>query len=321
MDIEILLALQRARQSLGSFVEGFFVAYSDAAMVAGLVVCAIVYWCVHKRIGQFALLCFSFGNWINQFVKNIACVYRPWLLDSRLMPSPKALGGATGYSFPSGHTVTSSTTFGSVAWKVRRSIPVVSIVFVVGILLVAFSRCFLGVHTPQDVIVGLAEAAIVVVLGGFAYSRYETWCEASGKNRDALVLLGVLVLCIVCVVVIEVKPYPMDYSDGVLLVDPDIMQRDCYEGVGVFAGMFLGWYCERRWVRFDTVGISVGERIVRGVIGFVVVVAIFYGFDIVAKAVLDPALAKLASRLVAAFVAMFVVPLLFAPLHKAIANR
>ena len=112
----------------------------------------------------------------------------------------------------------------------------------------------------------------------------------------------------------------MDYVDGVLLVDPDVMKRDCYEGVGVFFGMFLGWYCERRWVHFEVSEISVGERVLRAVIGLVLVGVVFFGFDMMVKAVLDPALAKLTSRFVAAFLAMFVVPLLFGPLHKVFAK-
>jgi hypothetical protein len=215
----------------------------------------------------------------------------------------------------------SATTLGSLAWKARKTLPVASVILVIIVLLVAFSRMFLGVHTPQDVLVALAESALVVLLGSYVYDRYEAHCEKAGKNRDGMVVLVVLVLCVTCLAVIELKPYPMDYVDGALLVDPNVMKRDCYEGVGAFFGMFLGWYCERRWVDFEIGEISMAERVLRGVIGLVLVGVMFFGFDMVAKAVLDPAWAKLTSRLVATFFAMFVVPLLFAPLHKVFAKR
>ena len=320
MGIEILLALQSLRESLGSGFENAAATFSESAMMAGLVVCAIVYWCVHKKTGQFALLCFSFGNYLNQFVKNIACVYRPWIADSRVVPASGALKGATGYSFPSGHTVTSATAFGSLAWKARKKLPVGAAILLIIVLLVAFSRVFLGVHTPQDVLVALAESLLVVLLGSYVYGRYETRCEKTGKCHDGLVVLVVLVLCVACIAVVELKSYPMDYVDGVLLVDPDVMKRDCYEGVGVFFGMFLGWYCERRWVNFEIDEISAGERVLRAVIGLVLLGVVFFGFDMLVKAVLDPAWAKLTSRFVAAFLAMFVVPLLFGPLHKIFAK-
>ena len=320
MDIEILLALQDLRASLGSGFESAVAGLSESIMMVGLVLCTFVYWSVNKKTGQFALMCFSVGNTLNQFVKNIACVYRPWILDSRIAPASGALGGATGYSFPSGHTVMSGTTFGSIAWRVRRKLPVVAVVLVVIVLLEAFLRMFLGVHTPQDVLAALAESLLVVLLGSFAYDRYEARCEKTGRNRDGLVLLGVVVLCVACIAVIELKEYPMDYVDGVLLVDPDVMKRDIYEGVGAFSGMFAGWYCERRWVNFEVGDISVGERVLRCVVGLVLLGVVFFGFDMLVKAVLDPAWAKLTSRFVAAFLAMFVVPLLFGPLHKVFAK-
>ena len=317
MDIEYLLALQSLRESLGSGAEAALGMFSDYMMFVGLIACAIVYWCVHKKTGQFAMLCFSAANYINQSVKDIACVYRPWILDPRVTPAESAVGGATGYSFPSGHTVMAASTFGALAYSVRKKWPILAVVLVLLVLLEAFLRNFLGVHTPQDVLVGLLEAAVVVLVGARAYA----WYEAPGrKKRDGVVVLVVLALCVLCLVVIELKSYPMDYVDGVLLVDPEAMKKDCYEGVGVLAGMFLGWYCERRWVNFSTDEISVRERVVRGIVGVVVLVVVFVGFDVVAKAVMAATWAKLTSRFVVAFVVMFVVPLLFAPLHKAFAK-
>ena len=314
MDMEILLALQGIRESLGSGVEAVVVAYSEYMLYVALFACAVVYWSIEKRAGQFALLCFSFGNYINQFVKNIACVYRPWVVDSRVAPAEGALPGATGYSFPSGHTVIAGTTLGSLAWSTRKKIPVLAVVLVVLVLLEAFSRCFLCVHTPQDVLVALLESAVVVLLGSRAYSWYEARPEA--KRHDGAIVIAVLALCIICLMVIELKAYPMDYVDGVLLVDPETMKKDCFEGVGVFSGMFIGWYCERRWVRFNTDGeITAVERVVRAVVGVLIALLVFVGFDMLVKMVLDPNWAKLTSRLVLTFVAMFVVPLLFRPLH------
>lgn len=321
MDIEVLLVLQGMRAALGQGFESVAVVFSESAMPVGLVLCAVVYWCVHKKTGQFALLCFAFGNWLNQFVKNIACVYRPWIADSRIVPAPGSLGGATGYSFPSGHTAIAATAFGSLAWRARKKLPVVSVILLIIVLFVAFSRTFLGVHTPQDVLVALAESALVVLLGSYAYDRYEALCARTGKNNDGLVLLSVLVLSVMCIVIVELKPYPIDYVDGALLVDPDVMKLDCYESTGAFLGLFLGWYCERRWVNFQIGEISVGERVLRGVVGLALVGVAFFGFDVLVKAVLDPAWAKLTSRFVAAFFAMFVVPLLFGPLHKVFAGR
>ena len=66
----------------------------------------------------------------------------------------------------------------------------------------------------------------------------------------------------------------------------------------------------------DCFQVGLASQGLRAAIGLVFVGVVFFGFDMLVKAVLDPAWAKLTSRFVAAFLAMFVVPLLFGPLHK-----
>ena len=54
-------------------------------------------------------------------------------------------------------------------------------------------------------------------------------------------------------VYISVKSYPMDYDEaGKLLVDPAKMMKDGYKDAGRILGVSLGWYLERRCVRFST---------------------------------------------------------------------
>ena len=54
------------------------------------------------------------------------------------------------------------TAFGSLAWKARKKLPVVAAILLLIVLLVAFSRVFLGVHTPQDVGVSILVALVLV---------------------------------------------------------------------------------------------------------------------------------------------------------------
>ncbi len=91
-------------------------------------------------------------------------------LISRPRP-PDPLVTANGYSFPSGHSLLSATTYGLVALVVWRSrLPtglrrVVVAALVVLVLLVGLSRIALGVHYPSDVAAGwLAGVAIVATV-------------------------------------------------------------------------------------------------------------------------------------------------------------
>ena len=49
---------------------------------------------------------------VNGLLKVAACVYRPWIRDPRVVPNEKALAEATGYSFPSGHSMNAAAVYG-----------------------------------------------------------------------------------------------------------------------------------------------------------------------------------------------------------------
>lgn len=122
----------------------------------------IVFWCVSKYQGYF-LLCTGFaGTIINQFLKMLFRIPRPWVKDPSFTIVESAKEAATGYSFPSGHTQTSVGLFGGLArWNTNRIIRIICISLCV---LVPVSRMYLGVHTPQDVLVSVGLALALVFL-------------------------------------------------------------------------------------------------------------------------------------------------------------
>lgn len=313
MDISFLLTLQQLRQSMPSFVETFFVYFSligDGPALVALVL--IVYWCVDKRAGQFTFIAFGAGNFVNQLVKNIACVYRPWIRDAAIVPAEKAIEGAAGYSFPSGHTTGAATSLGSFAWLARKKHAWVTVVCVVVILLIMFSRVFLGVHTPQDILVGLLIAIVMIVLTHLFFNWIERYdALVPGHNKDILVMAIVLVVSACSVAFVMLKPYPMDYVNDVLLVDPVTMQKGSFEAAGIMAGMAISWVLERRLVDFSTEGLDMKARIIRFVIGVALVGVTYVATDVVFKAVLPYNWAKLFALFLVVIVGVFVAPLVF----------
>ncbi|MBR4873602.1 MAG: phosphatase PAP2 family protein, partial [Clostridia bacterium] len=104
----------------------------------------IVFWCINKYKGYF-LLCIGFvGTVINQFLKILCRVPRPWIKDPNFTIVESAREAATGYSFPSGHTQTSVGLFGGIARATK--IRALRIGMIVLAALVALSRMYLGVH-------------------------------------------------------------------------------------------------------------------------------------------------------------------------------
>ena len=127
-----------------------------------MVLSIIMFWCIDKRCGYFMLSLGFIGTVLNQFLKILFRIPRPWVLDPNFQPVEAAVPDAGGFSFPSGHTQNVFATFGGVfAWTKRAWLKVLCAVM---ILLVAFSRMYLGVHTPLDVGVSVVLGIILLVI-------------------------------------------------------------------------------------------------------------------------------------------------------------
>lgn len=270
MDIEYLLWLQGIRESLPQVVQVCLEFLgSKTAMAAVLVVPCLVYWCIDKAVGTLALLSYAGSSLVNQLVKNTVCCYRPWVRDARVMPEQGALVGASGYSFPSAHTQSAASILGGIGWGWRRTKrwPLVAVLAVT--VLVGLSRNILGVHAPQDVIVAFVEGWVFVVLADWLLA----WI-GRGEGRDLRVLVWGLVACGAFLAYVTLKPYPMEYRDGVLLVDPREMLIDCYELAGAYLGILIGWFCERRYVCFSTDSVVLAQGARRLLVGIAVLLIV-----------------------------------------------
>ncbi len=248
VDISYLLWLQGIREVLPSFIESFFALVSAIAASSALVVLpCLLYWCLDKRGGEFLLFSFSMGSMCNQLIKNTVCAYRPWIRSPDIHPAKGSLAEATGYSFPSGHTQSAVTLIGASGWRYRKKWPALNVACWVFVLLVAFSRNFLGVHTPQDVIVALIESIAIIAASTALLNGID-----EDEDRDNIVCVAGLIFTFLYIAYIALKPYPLDYdASGALLVDPFDMQIDCFKSAGVFSGAVLGWYLERHLIGFE----------------------------------------------------------------------
>ena len=318
MDIAYLHALQQLRESLPGFFETFFVYLSYIGDGPGLVlIMLVVYWCVSKRAGQLAFASFGIGNFTSQLIKNIACVYRPWIRDASIIPAERAIEGAGGYSFPSGHTCGTTTSLGSFAWFARKKNKAIVIVCVVVILLMCFSRNFLGVHTPQDVIVALIIALIAIALVNAFFNWIDRYDALEpDHNKDILVAVIVIVVSIASVVFVALKPYPLDYVEGALLVEPESMMKGSFEAAGICIGMVVGWVLERRFVDFSTDELATKQRIIRFVIGAAIVGITYIATDVAFKAIMPYNYAKLFAMMIVVFMALFIAPLAFSAIER-----
>jgi membrane-associated phospholipid phosphatase len=215
-----------------------------------LIITALIYWCVSKKFGNYLLMGWSANRVVNGFLKVTACVYRPWIRDARILPAGDSIRTATGYSFPSGHTTTATPLAGGTAvniWKNRR-FRWLSVLFVIFILLTAFSRNYLGVHTPQDVCVAL-------ILSSFSLVAVSVLFDYLGDHpeKENLFLLGGFILSWLGILYISVKSYPIDLNaEGKPIVDPVKMMNDGYGDLGKVIGFIIARFVEKNWIRFKS---------------------------------------------------------------------
>jgi hypothetical protein len=222
-----------------------------------------IYWCLDKKLAEYILVSQACADLVNGLAKVIACVYRPWILDSRVHPVNEAIPGATGYSFPSGHTTTATTMFAGLVLRGKFSKPL-NIGLIVCLILIGFSRNYVCVHSVLDVIFGFIFTFIVLLIVSKLFNKLE-----EKPNLDIIISCVGIVISILIVIYALTKSYPMDYdAAGKLIVDPAILTIDTFKNAGLAVATFISWPIERRFINFLTDG-TLEEKVTRFIFGYI----------------------------------------------------
>lgn len=302
MDIDILLIWQAFRNGPGSCMVSFMTKMSYIGeMNTVLIIAALIYWCVNKNFGNYLLMGWNGSRVVNGFLKVTACVYRPWIRDPRIIPDQGALEAATGYSFPSGHSTNAGALFGGVAIR-KELAKALRITMGIIAILIALSRNFLGVHTPQDILVGICTGVLMMWLT----SRLIVWIDKN-PDKDIMVMCIGIGISIIVAIFAAVKPYPVDYNEaGQILVEGSKMAVDTYKGAGWCMGYLVGWVLERRYLHFST-EISIMTRMTRLSTGLLS----YYAVSLILNSLLKSYIPGVAGTLITCFIQMFYVTFIF----------
>ena len=142
--------------------EGMLLITRFGEELAFLAVALVFFWCIDKKRGYYIMTVGFLGTIANQFLKLWCRIPRPWVMDENFTILEQAREAASGYSFPSGHSQTAVGTYGAIALTTEKKwLRRVCIALAV---LVPFSRMYLGVHTPKDVLVGAGMALVLILL-------------------------------------------------------------------------------------------------------------------------------------------------------------
>ena len=274
--MDFLVFLQNIRVNSSIIFDKFFLTITIFGETwLPTLICALIYWCIDFKAGIYLFTLESFNRFIAHFLKMVACVYRPWVLDSRIHPSELAVPFAKGYSFPSGHSTMSSSVLGGIAYLLRKN-KLLCISLICLVLLIGFSRMWLGVHTPQDVIIGLLIGFALV----FALEPMIKWAEKDSKRY--IILLAIINIFVVSALIYTYffATYRMDYVSGVLLVNPQNLRYVNVVEFGYSLGLINGCYLCRRYFPFNPKDTPLKHRILRGFVGSVLVIILCkFGFN------------------------------------------
>ena len=221
-----------------------------------IIAVAVFLWLTSKKRG-FSIFSTLFTSLIGMSVlKALVRAPRPFqVLDSI---EGKRLATATGYSFPSGHTTGAASFYSALAYSLRKQW--VSILCSIAIVLVGFSRMYLGVHWPIDVFGGLALGITVTIVAHNWFSRL--YDDTERLVRFSFIAGGIsLLFGILLAVLIELgMADPVGFSDPVKLLS-------------LAAGGYLGFAWEERQVRYTTDG-TITIKCIRFILGIMVVLGI-----------------------------------------------
>ena len=258
--MELLYALESIRTPFFDKLMGLVTNIGGESVFIAAAI--IVFWCLSKSCGYYMMTVGFAGTIINQFLKLWFRIPRPWVKDPNFTIVESARAEATGYSFPSGHTQNAFAVFGAPARFFKNT--ALRIIFILLIALTAFSRMYVGVHTPLDVGVSLIVGTILV------FVIYPFFRDMDKSPKKVYIIFSIfIVLAAAFVAFVELYDFPADidaenYASGL---------KSAYMILFCAIGLMLTFFIDTKYVHFPTQAVW-WAQIIKVVVGLAILLAL-----------------------------------------------
>lgn len=242
-EINILGWLEQCRTPfLNSLMEAITMLGEETLLI---VLISVIYFMFHKENAY--RLCFltvaSLG--LNGIIKNLFTIPRPFATGKITCVRPET---ATGYSFPSGHTQNFATWSTALSQMLKkRWLTLVAILLSVA---VGFSRLYLGVHYPSDVLVGLFFGIGIGIFGSLLYQSLKNPRKLYFPTFVVMMLFGICFL-------IKADPHFADY----------------FKCVGLMGGLSVSSVLDSRFASLDY-GVPFYKKLLRVIVAIILALVI-----------------------------------------------
>ena len=245
---------------------------------AALLLIPLIYWCLHKRFGIELMYILLVSGFINIFAKHLLRQPRPFWLDERLLLSDSG----SGYGFPSGHVQSLAILLMAFASRFREAW--LWLLTIVGVLVMALSRVYLGVHFLHDVLAGML-LAVIILLGVEVWKHFlaKRYKERIFGQRLLIAAVAPIVLMALWGLAVAWRGAPVLGEvearwDELLISAENSSFISMTRNLALLLGLAVGFTFETSRVRFRADGV-VWKRALRFVLGVLLLYGIWYGTE------------------------------------------
>lgn len=242
-----------------------------------MVVLPLIYWCIDSSLGMQVAVILMLSTSVNCALKLAFHGARPYWYSSLV----KSLATETSFGVPSNHAQSATVIWGIIAAYLRKWWAWLAAVFL--ILLISFSRLYLGVHFPHDVLVGLLIGAALLWLVIHFWKTVTAWAKKKRIDLQIIIMflasLALISLPLIPFVWLKVTNWQPPQAWAAYTTQA-ISLQDVFTIAGTFFGLLVGAAWFTRLGGFQTKG-QWWQLVLRFLLGVVGVLVIRYGLKFI----------------------------------------